>query len=61
MIKELYNWFNTVIDHALSLWVVFIVVTAVWVSTAWAVRKWMLWYKKNGRANGKGNCCKDKK
>ena len=53
MIPEIYNWFNTVIDHALSLWVVFIVVTAVWVSTAWAVRKWMLWYKKNGRAKDK--------
>ena len=58
MIQELYNWFNTVIDHALSLWMVFIVVTAVWVSTAWAVRKWMLWYQKNGKAKGK--CCKDK-
>ena len=47
MIQELYNWFNTVIDHALSLWVVFIVVTAVCASTTWAIRKWLNCYKKD--------------
>ena len=55
MIKEIYTWFGTVIDHALSLWIVFVVVTAVWVSTAWAVKRWLEWYQQNGKSNCKCN------
>ena len=55
MIKEIYTWFGTVIDHALSLWIVFVVVTAVWASTAWAVRTWLLWYQQNGKIKDKKN------
>ena len=43
MMQELAVRFDNIIHHAVSIWLVLVVMTVIFASTVWAVKKWRDW------------------
>jgi Trk-type K+ transport system membrane component len=45
MMQELVIRFDNIIHHAVSLWLVLVILTIMCASATWAIRIWSGWYK----------------
>ena len=43
MMQELSIRFDNIIHHAVSIWLVVVVITVICASTVWAVKRWRDW------------------
>jgi len=43
MMQELAIRFDNIIHHAVSIWLVLVVMTVICASTVWAVKRWKDW------------------
>ena len=45
MMQELFLRFDNIIHHAISMWVVIIVITVMCATAVWAIKTWVEWYR----------------